>query len=174
MLPAVSNFSFLISVELPVSAAVGTPTAVKTTSAAMETAATVEAGRAAVEASVDGSACHRCAMNGAMVRNADRRTADITASSIVASASVVATSIIATTIVTGAVESVEPGPGADKDATNEPLRTIVAIRSASIGVISVVAIIANRRNIASVPGANSDPHYNLRMGRSCCRKDENS
>jgi hypothetical protein len=81
---------------------------------------------------------------------------------------VVATSIIATTIVTRAVEPVEPGAGADKDATNEPLRTVVAVGSASIGVIPVVAIIAYWRNIAAVPGANSDAHYNLRMGRSCC------
>jgi len=39
-----------------------------------------------------------------------------------------------------------PGPGADEDAANKPVRTVVAVRRACVRIIRVVAIRANRRS----------------------------
>ena len=64
--------------------------------------------------------------------------------------------------------TVEPRASPDEDATREPVRPIVAVRRASVGIISVVAVLADRR-----PGgvarpnvdANSHTHLRLRKGK---------
>jgi hypothetical protein len=148
------------------------------TTATMETAAAESS--TAMEAAANGPAGHRCAMNRTMVRNADWRTANITGASVVTAASIVAptsvvaaASIIAATIIPRAVEAMEPRASADKDSTHKPLRAVVAVGSASIGVIAIVAVVTNRRDIASVPRSYPNANHDLCVGRSCCRKHAN-
>ena len=53
------------------------------------------------------------------------------------------------------VRAMKPRAGADEYAASEPVRTVVAIRRASVRVISVVAVRANRSR------ANSYAHRDL-------------
>ena len=161
------------------STTVATTAAVESSTTAAMESATAES-TTAMEAAANGSAGHRCAMNGTMVRNADWRTANITGASVVTTASIVAptpvvaaASIIAATIVTRAVEAMEPGASADKDSAHKPLRAVVAVGSASIGVIAIVAVVTHRRDIASVRRANPNANHNLCVGRSGCWKQAN-
>jgi hypothetical protein len=81
--------------------------------------------------------------------------------------------IIAAAIITRTVEPVEPGASADKDSAYKPLRAVVAVGRASIGVIPIVAVVTHRRDVASIHRANPDANHNLCMRRSCCRKHTN-
>jgi hypothetical protein len=64
----------------------------------------------------------------------------------------------------------EPGASADKDSADKPIRSVVAVGSASIGVIPVVTVSA----CGCVPvWANPNANHDLRLGRSCCGKHEN-
>ena len=70
-------------------------------------------------------------------------------------------------------EAAEPWPSANKEAPIEPIRSVVAVRRASIGIIAIVAISANgRRVVAVIARANSDSHPNLRLGRRDRHKSE--
>ena len=44
-----------------------------------------------------------------------------------------------------AVETMEPGAGADEDATAEPVRPVIAIRRAGIWCVGIVSVGADRR-----------------------------
>src|SRR6202012_4602540 len=83
----------------------------------------------------------------------------------------VASAVVAATVVPAA----EPGTSADEDAANEPVRTVVAVRSAGIRSVAVVAVRAARRDWVPVTisiavsgvgrTANSNTHGNtLRVG----------
>jgi hypothetical protein len=63
------------------------------------------------------------------------------------------------------VEAMEPGASADENAANKPIRPIVAVGRARIGVISIVAISAyGRRADVAVTRADSDADdYSLCM-----------
>jgi hypothetical protein len=65
--------------------------------------------------------------------------------------------------------TVVPGTGTDEEATNEPARSVVSIRGASVRVVVVVAPAANRSRavtIVTVPGANPNAYTNLSVRRS--------
>src|SRR6266446_838599 len=70
------------------------------------------------------------------------------------------------------IETVVPRAGADEDSAVEPVRTIVAVGGAGIRGIPVIAIRADRRNIA-ITSANSNSNPNLRLRRSRRRKHAN-
>jgi hypothetical protein len=64
-------------------------------------------------------------------------------------------------VVAPSVVAVIPRAGADKQAADEPIWAVEAVRRTSIGVIIVVAVSAYRRR-AIVTGANAD-HHSLRI-----------
>ena len=70
------------------------------------------------------------------------------------------------------IKAVVPRAGADEDSAVEPVRTIVAVGGAGIRGIPVIAIRADRRNIA-ITSANSNGNPNLRLRRSRRRKHAN-
>ena len=141
--------------SLPVSATVGAASAV-------EAAATVEAtATATVEAA---SAMEATCVASTRVAAAEAATYAATskaaASAVEAASAVQAASSIEPA---SAVIPVEPRAGADKDATGKPARTVVAVRSTRVRVISIVAIVAHggRANVARAD-SNAD-HNPLRM-----------
>jgi len=82
-------------------------------------------------------------------------------------ASIISASVIAPTVESGTpVEPMKPWARANKDAAYKVVWTVVAVRSASIRVISIVAIGAYRsRAYISRADSNADNH-SLRMRRS--------
>jgi len=142
------QFSFQISAELSVSAA--ETTAVESTRPPAETAA-IEPASPAVT-----------------VAPAYEATPIIAGPAIVVRLSI----IIGPPIEAGtSIVAVIPRAGADENSVDEPVRPIVAIRCASIGVIPVVAISAYRG--VTVTAANSNGNPNLRLRRSRRRKHAN-
>jgi hypothetical protein len=79
----------------------------------------------------------------------------------------VAAVVVATPVSTAAIVAVVPRAGADKDAADEVIGTVKAIRCASVGVVAIVSIRANRSR------ADSDANGNLSMGVAC-GKHENA
>src|SRR6266481_1624894 len=73
------------------------------------------------------------------------------------------------------VKSIEPRSSANKHAAVEPIRSVVAIWRASVRVIIVVSICANRcwAIVAFIYRPNSDANTNLRLGRCRCWKNAN-
>lgn len=66
------------------------------------------------------------------------------------------------------VKPVEPRAGSDKHATNEPLRAVVAVRRAGVGVVAIIAVRANRWRAVIIAGAHSNAHkHSLRVGKGC-------
>ena len=66
------------------------------------------------------------------------------------------------------VKPVVPGTGTDKHATNEPLRSVVAVRRAGIRVVAIIAVRANRCRAVIIAGAHSYAHkHSLRVGKGC-------
>ena len=94
----------------------------------------------------------------------------VTAVSIVAAMSVVTMSVEAAaiksaTVEARAIEAMEPGAGADEDAAGEVIRSVVAVRSASVRIVAVVTVSANwRRADGAVHGTYSNAHPNLGVG----------
>jgi hypothetical protein len=155
---------FECKIQLAMSAAAVASTAVvsataatvePTATAAMETIATAEA-FTAMEA---------------VVAAAETFMAVESATSIVT-----ATVIAATTVESAAVvAAVEPGTGADEDATGEVVRPVVAVRSASVRIVAVVTVSADRRGAdGAVHGAYTDAHAELRLGGACGKKKNSS
>ena len=69
--------------------------------------------------------------------------------------------VIRASIETRPIVAVIPGAGPDKNATDEPLRTVVALRCASVRIIGIVAVSAHRRRTdISGSDANSNPNCN--------------
>lgn len=85
--------------------------------------------------------------------------------STVTSRTVPPTSIQAGSIEAGSIIAVVPRTGTDKDTTHEPLRTIVAIGCASVGIIAVIAIRTYRRR-THISRAYRDPKGNPCMSRN--------
>jgi len=65
----------------------------------------------------------------------------------------------------GSIIAVVPRTGTDKDATEEPLRTIVAVGRAGIRIITIVAIRTNRRG-TNISGAYCNPKGNPCVSRN--------
>jgi hypothetical protein len=84
---------------------------------------------------------------------------------------------------TSAKAATEPGSGSDKDASREPIRPIVAIRRAGIGVVPVIAVSARRRYVTVVititrtidrPAESNADCDSLRVGGNGRRRDANT
>jgi hypothetical protein len=144
-----------------------------TTTAAMEATAgataveTTAASATAVETTSDCTATVvSTAIRGTtMVATANGHTSAVSATvSITATVAVTAVTVAASIAITAA----EPGTYADKHATIEPLRPVVAIRRTGIRSVVVVAIRADRRTIRTIAKTN---RY-LGIGLTRRRKDE--
>ena len=100
----------------------------------------------------------------------------VTAVSIVGAMPVIAMSVVAAAIKSAtveamAIEAVEPGAGADEDAAGEVIRSVVAVRSASVRIVAVVTVSADwRRADGAVHGTYSNGHANLCVGASRSKK----
>ena len=165
--------------RLPVSAAVGSPTAVEATRATVETSTAVKSWRAAMEAATY-RAAHCCAATSEATAITESRAASdkATASNEAGPSTESWTAEPWTTKSrtaeesTPSTEAVKPWASADEDTAGKPIRSIVAVGSTRIGVIPEVAVSARGR-ITNL-GANPNANHNLRMRRSCCGKSENS
>ena len=100
----------------------------------------------------------------------------VTAVSIVAITSVEAVTVVAAAIKSATVEAmpieaVEPGAGADEDATGEVVRPVETVRSASVRIVAVVTVSADWRGAdGAVHGTYSNGHANLCVGASRSKK----
>ena len=100
----------------------------------------------------------------------------VTAVSIVAVTSVEAVTVVTAAIKSATVEAMpieamEPGAGADEDATGEVVRPVETVRSASVRIVAVVTVSADwRRADGAVHGTYSNGHANLCVGASRSKK----
>jgi hypothetical protein len=148
---------------LPVSAAaVAAATAVESaTTAAMEAStADVAVDPAACESA---SNCARSAV--AATITVARPSVTVTGTCIaITGSSVVPAAIAIHTAVAISITAPEPRAGTDKDSAAKPRRTVVSVRSASVGSVTVVAVGANRSRVAVAPihrAADPDTDRNL-------------
>jgi hypothetical protein len=148
---------------------VSTATAVAAASTTVEAttaAATVEAATAAAVAACAATIPTRYTAAGIAARAAYITVTGISAA-ITVSAAIPVAAAIAVSAMTPA--PVIPGADADKDAAVEPVRTVIAIRCASVGVIRIIAPRAIRR--AVIAGSrhhrrsNSNPYRDLGIRR---------
>jgi hypothetical protein len=97
-----------------------------------------------------------------------KTTASVITPSVV-TASVVAASVETASIVTPAVVAVEPGAGADKDAADEVIGAVEAVRRAFVRIIIIVAVSAYRcwADIA-VPWADANANNHSLCVRERC------
>jgi len=136
-----------------------------TASAAAKSAATVEAVAAAETFAGEAAAIAitRAASKSPVVR-AETRASIITAA--VVGPTIVAASIIGPgpAIVAAAIVAVEPGTCANENAVHKPVRAVVAVGGAVVGIVIVVAITANgsRAVIDRAADADGDAHLRLR------------
>jgi hypothetical protein len=88
--------------------------------------------------------------------------------------SVVPTSIITTTMeARTSVEAMKPRAGANENSTYKIVWPVVAVRRASIRVISIVAVGAHRsRPVVGRANSNADNH-SLSVRRRCCHEHAN-
>jgi len=104
------------------------------------------------------------AIRSASVSAAKPSTASVTAATIPAASAPSPTAIPAAVI---------PGPRADKYAAVEPIRSIVAVRSASVRIIRVISPITHWSSVDHGSGNHhgSDAYIFLNiLGLHCCRK----
>jgi len=128
------------------------------------TATTVEPGTAAMETI---AAAEAFTATEAAVAAAETIMAVKTATSIVAVAVIAATTVEAAAVVT----AVEPWAGADEDAADEVVRSVIAVGSASIGIVAVVTVGAGRGGAdGTVNRAYPDTETNLRVGAARGKK----
>jgi hypothetical protein len=101
----------------------------------------------------------------------------IPAATVVAiSTTVVTATIVAAPVAVSmiAVVAVIPRAGADEDADDEPIRSVVAVGRASVWVVVVVAVGADGRRAIVIRGADSDAHNNALGVRGRCGEEANS
>ena len=114
----------------------------------------------------------------AAVASADEATrvaasVPVSTPAVVSAASIVAVAVIATPTVEAAaiVGAVVPRAGADEDAASEVIRAIVAVGGASVRVVTVVTVGADRGWAdRAVNGAYPDAHAKLRLGSTSGEK----
>lgn len=81
--------------------------------------------------------------------------------------------VVTRTEKTAAVKPVEPRAGADKHATREPLRSVVAVRRAGVRVITIIAVRTDwwRATVSRaviIAGAHSHAQkHSLRVRKGC-------
>jgi len=74
--------------------------------------------------------------------------------------------IVARAPIAAPVKPVVPRPGTDKHATDEPLRSVVAVRRAGVWVVAIIAVSANRCWSVVIAGARSYAYkHSLRVGK---------
>jgi hypothetical protein len=144
--------------------------AVEAASAAAEAATTMEAVAAA-----EASAGETAMISVAGTASESAVISTITRPSVITTAIVTAVPVIGSTvappsvigprpaIVAAAIVAMEPRSGADKDAVHKPVRTVVSVGGASVGIGIVVAIVANRSRTVVHRAAYADSHTHLRM-----------
>jgi hypothetical protein len=149
--------------ELPVSTtAVPTTTAVESTptTAAVEAATTAAMESTSAATTMEAAAAHVTTVAAAIT---------VTRSSIAITGTSVPIAVAAAIAVHAAVSisvAAIPGAGPDKDAAVEPRRSVVPVGRASVGIVSVVAIGADRSRIAIAPidrATNSNANRDLGM-----------
>jgi hypothetical protein len=134
-------------------AAVAATTVEPAATAAMETIAPVEAAVVATTA---------------MPAVVTIATTTVIAAVTVVAMAIVSASIIATTVEAAAIVAVEPGAGADENAADEVVRSVVAVWRAGVRIVTVVTIGADRR--WADDRAYSNSHANLRLSAACGKK----
>ena len=89
-----------------------------------------------------------------------------------ASVSVAATAVAAATAPAMMPAPSVPRANADEDAAVEPVRSVIAIRGAGVGVVGVVAPLAVRRTIRhrSINDRGANPHSDCHLGVCVCRQ----
>jgi hypothetical protein len=91
-------------------------------------------------------------------------TAVVSTTAVEPASAVVASTVKPATVESTTVVAAEPGARTDKDAAREPVRSVIAVRGARIGVITVIAVCTCRCGInISVIWANSDTNGYLRV-----------
>jgi len=148
--------------------------AVKAASTAVETATTMEsASTASVEATaaVEPAACTAVETTaGKPAAACERRTAPTEAST--AESTVKPATKSTASIESASAEAVEPWTSADENATDKPIRTVVAIGCTSIRVIPVIAVGAGRSG-TYINWSNPNANRHLRVRRHGCREHAN-
>ena len=132
--------------------------------AAAVAATTVKSATAAVET---------IAAMEAAVTAAETFMAVVSTVAVVAAMSIVTVAIISATTVEAAtiVAAVEPRAGADEDAADEVVRSVVAVRCAGVRIVAVVTVGAGRRRAdGAVNWAYPDADANLRVGAARGKK----
>jgi hypothetical protein len=87
-------------------------------------------------------------------------------------ASIIAPVVGASVEAMGASIVTKPRTGADENAANEPIRAIVAIRSAGVRIIGIVAVGAYGRRTDVNRGAHADADHNALRVRGRCSQQE--
>ena len=141
------------TVESATTAAVesATTTAVESATTAMEAIATVKP--AAITATMESAAVSAPVAVAAMT--------------VVSAVTVISAAIVATAAVESAaiVTAVVPGAGADEDAVDKVIRSVVAVGRAGVRIVVVVTVNAGWCGAdGTVDGAYPDAHGNLSMG----------
>lgn len=134
---------------LPMAAAVTAATTVEAATAANCATAT---NRATVESAADRY------MRSAVEPSGNRAASDVAVSvPAITTVPAVAAAMTRSSPIAGTsvVASVEPGTGSDEDATGEVARAVVTVRRASVWVVAVVSVRADR-SWADVPRADAD------------------
>ena len=151
-------FFIEFGIQLAMAAAVASTAVVSTTTAAVEPASAAMEAVAAAEA--------LSTMEAAV-------TAAETFMSVVTAASIITVAVIAAATVEAAavVAAVKPRAGADKDASGEIVRAVVAVWSASVRIVAVVTVSADWGGTdRAVHGAYPDAHAKLRLGGTSGKK----
>ena len=156
-LPAVSTFAnyelrLAMSAAVPATAAMESATAVESATAAKVASTTAATGKPATVTNVSTAA------------SVESTSAVVSTTAVEPASAVVASTVKPATVESTTVVAVEPGARTDKDAAREPVRPVIAVRGARIGVITVIAVCTGRcgTNI-SVIWANSDTNGYLRV-----------
>jgi hypothetical protein len=165
--------------RLAVTAAVGSATTAAVEAAAATAVET--ASSAAVEAAAVASTAVEAAARIATGLRDSAEAAAVAYATAIATVAVSATIAVAsvsaavavTISATVAIAATEPGAGADEEAAVEPLRAVVAIGSAGVGGVVVVAVLAGGRAVAE---SYDDLSLGLGCGRdgesNCCEKSK--
>jgi len=150
---------------------------VVTATTAMETSTAVEAAAASVEAPGSASAEAAGTADVATAKAAAKATAAL---AVVATSAVIPTPTvvaIAPSIIAAAIEAVsvavKPGAGADEDAADEPVRSVVSVGGTGVRIIAIVAISADRGRAVIDWHANSDAERDALGLRTGSREETN-
>src|SRR6266481_5961592 len=101
-------------------------------------------------------------------------TAIISAATVIAATIAAASVTISAAVIATPVISVIPGTGADERAADEPIRSVETIRRASVGVVIVVSVGANRSGLVISGHSNSNAEGDALGLRERSREETNA